>query len=245
MDCPCESLAFATNEMAHAVVTCSYIFIADDCCLYVHHDWLQTEQEETVHRPFLRWVVSSLIIPHPAWSLIIDHLSFVGNSLELLISGCGYITHDTNMQYYVNNIMLLYKGIHMWQSRVEIKRLFRCIFWQHRCVWSAVSLNLYGWGSYVLCRCMNIWWVYVARMSPTPNRSSVIQYFELSYAIEIRDRIIFNFYTGLPHMSTWGHQLQWQLNKVLMPMKRWEEDVTIVINHHKIYDHISSTWQFH
>ena len=37
-------------------------------------------------------------------------------------------------------------------------------------------------------------------LSPALNRSSVIRRFEGSDAIEIRDRITFDFYTGLPHM---------------------------------------------
>ena len=37
-------------------------------------------------------------------------------------------------------------------------------------------------------------------MSPALNRSSAIRRFEGSDAIEIRDGITFDFYTGLPHM---------------------------------------------
>ena len=37
-------------------------------------------------------------------------------------------------------------------------------------------------------------------MSPTLNASSVIQHFKDSDAIEIRDRITFDFYTGLTHI---------------------------------------------
>ena len=45
-------------------------------------------------------------------------------------------------------------------------------------------------------RCMNI---YEVHTSPALNRSSVIRRFERSNVIEIRDRIIFDFYMGLPH----------------------------------------------
>ena len=38
-------------------------------------------------------------------------------------------------------------------------------------------------------------------MSPTLNGSSAIRRFERSDAIEIRDEITFDFYTGLPHMD--------------------------------------------
>ena len=42
--------------------------------------------------------------------------------------------------------------------------------------------------------------IYEARMSPALNGSSAIRCFERSDAIEIRDGITFDFYTGLPHM---------------------------------------------
>ena len=38
-------------------------------------------------------------------------------------------------------------------------------------------------------------------MSPVLNGSSVIQHFKHSNALEIRDRITFDFYTALPHMQ--------------------------------------------
>ena len=37
-------------------------------------------------------------------------------------------------------------------------------------------------------------------VSPTLNGSSAIRRFERSNAVEIRDGITFDFYTGLPHM---------------------------------------------
>ena len=42
-------------------------------------------------------------------------------------------------------------------------------------------------------------------MSPTLNRSSEIQRFERSDAIEILDGIIFNFYMGLSHVQSTLH----------------------------------------
>ena len=42
--------------------------------------------------------------------------------------------------------------------------------------------------------------VYTARMSPALNGSSALQRFECSNAIEIRNRIMFDFYLGLPHV---------------------------------------------
>ena len=35
----------------------------------------------------------------------------------------------------------------------------------------------------------------------TPNRNSVLQHFESGNAIEIRNGIMFDFYSGLPHIQ--------------------------------------------
>ena len=43
-------------------------------------------------------------------------------------------------------------------------------------------------------------YIYEARMSPVLNGSSAIRRFEGNDAIEIRDGITFNLYTGLPHI---------------------------------------------
>ena len=37
-------------------------------------------------------------------------------------------------------------------------------------------------------------------MSPTLNGSSVLQHFECGNAVELRNRIMFNLYPGLPHL---------------------------------------------
>ena len=60
----------------------------------------------------------------------------------------------------------------------------------------------YRWtsGSYALRSCMNIEWIYEVHMSPAFNRSSAIQRFKGSDAIEIRNGITFGFCTGLPQM---------------------------------------------
>ena len=42
--------------------------------------------------------------------------------------------------------------------------------------------------------------VYVAHMSPTLNRSSVLQHFDRSNAVEIRNGTMVDFYPGLLHM---------------------------------------------
>ena len=48
--------------------------------------------------------------------------------------------------------------------------------------------------------CVHSCRIYTARLSPALNGSSEIRHFECSDAIEIRNGIIFDFYTGLTHM---------------------------------------------
>ena len=84
--------------------------------------------------------------------------------------------------------------------------LFRCIFRSHYCVQSAVAQKFrYGRGSYALCKLGKYWWVYLARMSPTLNGSSMLERFERSNASEIHNGIMFDFYPGLPHMYIQVH----------------------------------------
>ena len=65
------------------------------------------------------------------------------------------------------------------------------VFQSHRCVHSAVSLNYhYKGGGHTR----------FVDLSPTLNRSSVIQRFIHSDAIEIHNGIIFDFYMRLPHL---------------------------------------------
>ena len=52
------------------------------------------------------------------------------------------------------------------------------------------------------CKCSSYQRNYTPRMSPTLNGSSEIQCFECSDAIEIRNGILLDFYTGLPHVFT-------------------------------------------
>ena len=80
--------------------------------------------------------------------------------------------------------------------------LFRCIFRVHYRFQSAVMQYFsYRRGSYVLCKLMNTWHIYIAHIGPTPNRSSALQHFKRGNALEIRNRITFDFYPGLPRMS--------------------------------------------
>ena len=52
----------------------------------------------------------------------------------------------------------------------------------------------------MMCSCIDNSCIYTARLSPALNGSSEIWHFECSNAIEIRGGIMFDFYTGLPHM---------------------------------------------
>ena len=64
------------------------------------------------------------------------------------------------------------------------------VFWSHCRVRSAeTQFFRYGWGSYALCKLMNTWSIYTARMCPAFNRSFALQHFEHSNAIEIHNRI--------------------------------------------------------
>ena len=47
---------------------------------------------------------------------------------------------------------------------------------------------------------MNLYHVYTVCTSPALNGSSALECFEHSNASEIRNRIIFDFYPGLPHV---------------------------------------------
>ena len=47
---------------------------------------------------------------------------------------------------------------------------------------------------------MNTYHIYIARMSPTLNRSFALEQFEHSNVSKIRNRIMFGVHLGLPHM---------------------------------------------
>ena len=88
----------------------------------------------------------------------------------------------------------------MWQCRLEIEYYIPLhISISSLCSKHRIS-ELQGWSSNVLYKYGNYRCNYALHLSPALNGSSEIQRFERSDAIEIRDRIIFDFYTGLPHM---------------------------------------------
>ena len=81
--------------------------------------------------------------------------------------------------------------------------LFRCVFRSHHCIQSAVSLSFPLRAGLKTC-CVNAATIdaiiYASSLSPALNGSLDIQHFKRSNAIEIRDGITFDFYTGLPHI---------------------------------------------
>ena len=61
--------------------------------------------------------------------------------------------------------------------------------------------------------------IYEAHMSPALNGSSATQLFEHSNATEIRNGIIFDFYTGLPYMDVYGFD---DISEMPLLEKLWE-----------------------
>ena len=97
------------------------------------------------------------------------------------------------------------------------RTLFRCVLRSHYRVRSAVTQYFrYRRGSYALCKLMNTWHVYTARMGPTPNGSSALQRFERGNTLEKCNGIMFDFNLGLPRVcflpnktSTPSERRQW------------------------------------
>ena len=84
------------------------------------------------------------------------------------------------------------------RNRILVHRVFR----EHQQVQRATALSFrLGRGSYALSGRIRYSCVYIARMSPTISGSSALQYVKLGDALEIRNGIIFDFYSGLPHMA--------------------------------------------
>ena len=83
------------------------------------------------------------------------------------------------------------------RNRILVHRVFQA----HQRVQRATALSFrLGWGSYALRGRIRYSCVYIARISPTLSGSSALQRVKLSDALEIRNGIIFDFYSGLPHV---------------------------------------------
>ena len=86
------------------------------------------------------------------------------------------------------------------QSRIEIEYYSVAYFeriTEFDALYIALSARL-GRGSYTLHGRIRYSCVYIACMSPTLSGSSALQHVKLGDALEIRNRIIFDFYSGLP-----------------------------------------------
>ena len=79
------------------------------------------------------------------------------------------------------------------------QRLFRCVFWSHRCLRSAVLLNCGAHTRFVGLLDIHASTKHIC-ISSALNRRSVIWRFKHSNVIKIHDGITFDFYMGLPHM---------------------------------------------
>ena len=92
-------------------------------------------------------------------------------------------------------------NIQVWESCVEIE-YYSVVYFDRITTFKAPYLrtSVKGRGSNARHNCVDSCRIHTARLSPALNGSSEIRRFERSDAIEIRNGIIFNFYTGLPHM---------------------------------------------
>ena len=83
------------------------------------------------------------------------------------------------------------------RNQILVHRVFRA----HQRVQRATALSFRsGRGSYALRGRIRYSCIYIARMSPTLSGSSALQHVKLGDALKIRNGIIFDFYSGLPHM---------------------------------------------
>ena len=84
------------------------------------------------------------------------------------------------------------------RNQILVHRVFRA----HQRVQRATELSFrLGRGSYALRGRIRYSCIYIARIIPTLSESSVLQRVKFGDALEIRNGI-FNFYPGLPHVSS-------------------------------------------
>ena len=88
----------------------------------------------------------------------------------------------------------------MWQSQVEIipLRISTALPRSKRCS-AVLPLRVRLTRAVKLHQCVIS--LHIARMSLTLNGSTALQRFERGNAVEIRNRIMFDFYPGLPHVQ--------------------------------------------
>ena len=88
----------------------------------------------------------------------------------------------------------------MWQSPVEIEHyVFHCVFRAHYRVRSAVTQNFrYRHGGHTRWVNVSITYEFTQRILAPP--ATEVQHYERGNAIAMCNRIMFDFYPGLPHM---------------------------------------------
>ena len=100
--------------------------------------------------------------------------------------------------------------LRLWLSNIIVavpdrNRILICrVFQAHHQIWHSIALSF---RLYAKCKHMNIWRVCEAHMNPALSRSLALSHVKLCDALEIRDGIIFNFYSGPPHMSYFSSKL--------------------------------------
>ena len=104
-----------------------------------------------------------------------------------------FCIHSSALLVHINNNSDLIEAV-----SGRNRTLFRYIFQpcSKRC---STELSLKA-GSYVLHRHVRYLCIYAACMTPALNERSVLQCFEHSNTVKIRNRITFNFYPGLPQL---------------------------------------------
>ena len=79
--------------------------------------------------------------------------------------------------------------------------LFHRVFRAHHRVQCAIALSFrLGQGSYALRGCIRYSCIYIVCISPTLSGSSALQSIKLGDALKIRNGMIFDFYSRLPHI---------------------------------------------
>ena len=122
-------------------------------------------------------------------------------------AGSGHETRSPGRIFNLGAVTAnkLWEQIYMWQSRLEIEG-YSVVYFEHITAFEAqyCLTSIKGMAHTRFVDLLDIHASTKHVRSPTLNRSSAIRHFKCSNAIEIRNRITFDFYTGLPHIhSLW------------------------------------------
>ena len=101
---------------------------------------------------------------------------------------------QATLHYLLHNVYVAVPD----RNRILVHRVFRA----HQRVQRTTALSFRLWrGSYALRGRIRYSCVYIARMSPTLSGSSALQRVKVGDALEMRNGLIFDFYSGLPHID--------------------------------------------